>query len=1291
MGQKKNGTIIFMELIVEELKKLDHGHPKTWTTAFIQSFIPKISAAVEAECKLKNYISSENIYKADVTKKENRTSNEIEYSYSISLDVKGFRKHFANLADKTYYYGYTCNRYAIFFGSKTWQDYLSSKDVVWETKKNPEVKALILKGQTEELQEMLTLSEVIWKEISFVEEIYNKEITLDELYVPRKQEEKIEELIHNKCSIILIEGDAGYGKTTLLWNIYRKYNEQKNSYLLFFIRSSELQKKSWSKWENSIKEVVKSGLTPLVLLDTVDILLHNNEEKDLLVRVLNRLKKIGAITIGTTRREEARILTRFISGLEPQKIFLNDYNKEELSVAIEKHVVQYYKNELKLDFDRTLYQVKNAVNRGKSLFDICKKPLTLRMLFTIYAPYEIPQEINVAELYKQYWDVKITSDSRTYSAYCINEINEKQDFSNEARFIALLMLEIGRPEISFTILEDYFSFKKEFKKVEGLIQRGILRKNVNGSCHFFHQTFFEYSAANAFYHLNKSLDPIRKVSEQVFFEFNKVKEYDVFLLPIYEHLLLLGQHMFKKEVFEELMVSLDSNYTPRIQAAIYVYSLLNEGSSELENKVRKVVVKDSGNATILIDNIPNVSSSRINIFFQLLIPIWSLGIWDLQAKILNLLEVLVDLIPQLVLKLFKENNLIQDLLGHPTAKEQHLSHLKNVLNTISKLDVYDYKFVWDELKNIFLATKDASIHKEILGLLFESLVLKKQIPEFVIFVEKELIYDYSRFSKKNQKELLEPLINIWKQELTNNIITVEQLLEESVNIDNPILWRARCWAIGYFSVQLPKKTANKIFLIFKNYKKPKLLHQFRAFFIKPILLKIRSNASPMTKLLLEDFVQNLKIVLDSQSRASLNEKSFVISYVDTFEKNKFYGLTLKKLLSRVPILNSDSFWLENSIFKDKEFGETMISLFALACLSNLDTARVTKEDKITAAFYEENEKIIQTLSRVFREIAIQKDVLAGEYLIEISLRINNLRPINSLFKDILRMNEYPKEKLKKFALSVLDLAIKFSMSSKGSHQTLGIETILHLKQLNLVELPDFNKMLEIAKKLGTDEGIATYLVILLEYDLSAISNYEKAIEFASYYFDSKALSLSKKARKTFVLLKMAQTQYIENPSKLFEFIMNTYDPKSEEYMVNYIPNIIEVEIERNLSKAIELFVFFLGSENLNKLSNRKRRKLPHIFRRCGIKLFQKLNKEQLSQILDLIFEANIYADILIINSLFSDIEIYDKVSNKVSQILESPKVKIKTKKWIIKKEKNRIRDLGNKGWPELRNLLDTVY
>ncbi|MFT9787041.1 hypothetical protein ACMZ5E_12525 [Streptomyces rhizosphaericola] len=138
------------------------------------------------------------------------------------------------------------------------------------------------------------------------------------------------------------------------------------------------------------------------------------------------------------------------------------------------------------------------VARDISLHPLCLRPLTLRMLFEIYTPGQVPDVVDTTGLYETYWDHRVTRDRRSWDP---GSNSSDRDLGGTAVALALEMLRTGRPEawVDRVRLPAELTAAR-LKEEAGLLEKRGVGHYTNGVFQFFHQTFFEYAASYALVH-----------------------------------------------------------------------------------------------------------------------------------------------------------------------------------------------------------------------------------------------------------------------------------------------------------------------------------------------------------------------------------------------------------------------------------------------------------------------------------------------------------------------------------------------------------------------------------------------------------------------------------------------------------------------------------------------------------------------------------------------------------------------------------------------------------------------
>lgn len=212
------------------------------------------------------------------------------------------------------------------------------------------------------LKNVRILSQIAAKDAGFVTEFGDDEnsigIRLDQnLYVNRTIETEIHKLLDtspiDELTLLLITGEAGFGKTSLLWHLYHTLPGNnlmepwfiKSTFLTTtippaatpdsFYQSSQL---TVSKLLAAADAVNQQGKKPVILLDTVDLLLHNERDRERLLEVLSHLRMSGCRVIATSRPQEAVHLRAHADRL----VGLQEYDARELEEAVANHVHCFY-------------------------------------------------------------------------------------------------------------------------------------------------------------------------------------------------------------------------------------------------------------------------------------------------------------------------------------------------------------------------------------------------------------------------------------------------------------------------------------------------------------------------------------------------------------------------------------------------------------------------------------------------------------------------------------------------------------------------------------------------------------------------------------------------------------------------------------------------------------------------------------------------------------------------------------------------------------------------------------
>jgi Restriction endonuclease/NACHT domain len=320
--------------------------------------------------------------------------------------------------------------------------------------------------------------------------------------------------------IIPIIGPAGYGKSTVLGEIYDQLAQRESSWVAL-IRCNDLQgtNKLSSIADLDVamgtvccgREILVSDLLSnlteangrgVLLVDTLDLIL-DEQLTPALRGVLTRLIDAHVTTVITCRDYEYRLfleppteklagLTRYLYRYE-----LPAFAPDEIRDAIQlflsavssqdsNHTKEFIAAILELSAD------------SRPLRQIVERPLLLAMLCELFGgDGKVPVDLTVSKLYNQYWERKIASDrlssQRTPVAIekmrlCLSLAHALYELSVQRQ---RLVLSIAETDLLLSPGNDT-STSRAYKELRS---EGVLRVSPQGPVGFFHQTFVEYAIA----------------------------------------------------------------------------------------------------------------------------------------------------------------------------------------------------------------------------------------------------------------------------------------------------------------------------------------------------------------------------------------------------------------------------------------------------------------------------------------------------------------------------------------------------------------------------------------------------------------------------------------------------------------------------------------------------------------------------------------------------------------------------------------------------------------------------
>jgi hypothetical protein len=580
-------------------------------------------------------------------------------------------------------------------------------------------------------------------------------------------------------------GEAGRGKTSLLWHLYTDFNRFAD-WQAWFIKSTMLVHSL--KGQNSkgrlssellvsaAQESIAAQRRPLLFIDTVDLLLHDESSRDFLVGLILELDDLGCQTVLSTRPREVVRLNAF----EFRRVTLLNYEGPELAEAITKHVNRFYSESVRDDKEQQVSHILEAVARGLPLREVCENPLTLRMLFTIYHPARVSTDINVFELYQQYWSHRVRSDLRAGSAFSAPDAVNAEDC---AELVALTMLAEGSPEISTQHVNQMLEeLKVPREHVEVLNTRGVLHSSDTGLTSFFHQTFFEHSAARGL---------LRKISSESLSLLRKrlqTRTDDLFITPIYEQALLLAAdsgYTIRQHAEAAIAELFGSDSLSAVMSALYVYCHRRSVAESTKLAAQAALRKAEEAIQIrFLELAPNIPNTRLAVLFEELNLVWETGSDRTKDHLIDLLERLVPRDWHRV-KTFYEK---WSLTTWAFTQKDSSNIARKVLDVITAMSFHDSDWAWLRMVEFCGATLPRSNGREL------SIALVNFLADNANLFEPKTIA--SRFERdtagftldqaRDFRELGKAIGRLWAIEWSLNKRSIPSILSEIDNTDQKV-------------------------------------------------------------------------------------------------------------------------------------------------------------------------------------------------------------------------------------------------------------------------------------------------------------------------------------------------------------------------------------------------------------------------------------------------------------------------------------------------------------------------
>jgi hypothetical protein len=384
-----------------------------------------------------------------------------------------------------------------------------------------------------------------------------------------------------------IVGDAGHGKSSLLWYLFIDLSASPGFTVIPLLAQMESDFASVVGTAKRAREI-RSQSQLVVLIDTLDLVVGVDDQQ--LAKTISEIMALGALVVTTSRKQEADQLGRLISS--NNRVELRRYNDPEAQQAIRNQVRIYYPDKSEIELDEQFDRVWGLLEQQRDVRELDLEPLILRILFEAYAPEQIPRDVNTQQVYRHYWQQVVLSDR------VVRNAGERRERDQLCRYVAR-GIAFGQTHTDKFLIGSLTNPDSgpdsAFKTIEGLVSSGVLQwAEGRSSIRFFHQTFLEFTAAYDLLSLDR--DGLHGYVRQLL---DDVASFNFFRAPILKQLTIqsfdndkeLHLQLMKglREVDNELAAQLALEIVGKIPASERTHQIVRQWIDEKPQTLKDVI------------------------------------------------------------------------------------------------------------------------------------------------------------------------------------------------------------------------------------------------------------------------------------------------------------------------------------------------------------------------------------------------------------------------------------------------------------------------------------------------------------------------------------------------------------------------------------------------------------------------------------------------------------------------------------------------------------------------------
>ncbi len=1113
-------------------------------------------------------------------------------------------------------------------------------------------------------------------------------ILLDDLYIRRNLEDEIIEQIGTSDvsrRIYFISGDAGNGKTSLLWSMYNHYKSN-NQFYPVFIKAVQLKQNDYSSFIQFATGKLNEQL--IVFIDTIDLLLHQEADRQRLIDFFTLLQQYDCICIASSRPQELTSLASLRGGFDYGVYKLDNYDiKTELPRAIRRYATIYYENLTEDELPDTEKKILEIVSDDRSMLGISLNPLTNRMLFSIYAPDELPGEINVFKLYGAYWNGRVLKDQRAGTKGAFEDFAANKDLSNTAHRLAFLMLSNGEITVNQdTITRIGTSIQVLPEDIEILVSRGVLKKSAStGDLEFFHQTFFEHVSGRAFLNLAK-LKSIPLLAERIAGGETHTDK-SLFYGPILEQLLLLCEGTpYSAFARNQMRAMLMGGRPDQLRSAFYVYALQERNDPELTDlishqfdsyhKIESVYLKR------FVRIAANMNKERLSELFPILKKIWIRGLWNEQSNLIELLSYVVNKNPALVCQFIKEIGLtaLINEQYRKMEKREHLPVTRHVVSILVKLNSEDTEFISGSFLDL-LKNNDITISREIVTEL-----LQGKIPDAGQVLLRNITAHMGNYYYHKNYSNEEGTIEIHKMMstlfLADNSIRRKGASFFVQQLDNATdkQYNTFLYTISILSPELTSEEAERIFRIFLNEVKVKYIFFWTKWLISYLPLATSEGKNYLDGL----FFAHMKELLQKGERGEpLENRERLIhkSYTEYFYK-------LPQEMPQKAIVRWEDY------YKSRRYISFYPGLFypLITAYISGDNSAANFLYELDDLFFSENEELSLSIIHfiMFRQF---EDVFLNRLFLRLAIMHKKIKELTTFLDKlgnrdgVFIVPENVPVYIKEFKPQIYHLIEAGSRHASARERIGSAHLLASICKLEIC--PEIN-LVEINRLFGGERNneVKSWIVDLYSYcktrdSLEAIS----ILEFIENEFENPLPNIKNKARCSYLnLIYRSEYDLSACREKMLISVFDRPETDLSGLRYKYISRVLYKYAVINPDTGFYLFVSLLTSQQFRAFKVRKQNEVAHDLHNGCIQICRVINADQLNTLVSYLFNTNCHMGRLILAGISFDKSQLEQINGELVRLKEDSRLQPCIRDQIHSILEYKFRNVHTETWPELLNF-----